>query len=206
MDVLTGITLAAPAGLNAYIPVLAVAISQHEGWLHLRGAYAHMGDAWFILLITALLAVEIVADKVPAVDHANDIIQTLVRPAAGGLLAVAASGEGKLEPWLLLAAGVLIAGGVHAVKASARPVINVLSGGIGGPAASTAEDIGAAGLSIVAIAAPLIAAVLSVLGVGGAVWGISTWRHRRAEKRTADAGNPAATTAPADASDGPAAS
>ena len=187
MDILTGITLAAPAGLNAYIPVLAVALSQHEGWLHLSGAYAHMGDLWFIALVTVLLIVEIVADKIPAADHVNDIIQTLVRPAAGGLLAVAAAGEGKLEPWLLLAAGVLIAGGVHAVKASARPFINGLTAGAGGPAASLVEDTGAVGLSIVAIAAPVIGALLTVATICGTVWGFASWRRRRALKRDAAA-------------------
>lgn len=187
MDILTGITLAAPAGLNAYIPLLAVALSQHKGWLHLSGPYAHMGDWWFIALVTVLLIVEIVADKVPAVDHVNDVIQTFVRPAAGGLLAVAASGQGKLEPWLLLLAGVLIAGGVHAVKASARPFINGLSGGAGGPLTSMVEDVGAMGMSIVAIAAPVIGAVLVVVTIGGSVWGVSAWRRRRAEKRAAAA-------------------
>jgi uncharacterized membrane protein len=191
VDILTGITLAAPAGLNAYIPVLVVALAQHKGWVHLTGPYAHMGDVWFILLVTALLVVEIVADKVPAVDHVNDIIQTIVRPAAGGLLAVAASGQGKLEPWLLLLAGVLIAGSVHAVKASARPFINGLTGGIGGPAASTAEDFGAAGISVVAIAAPVIAAVLIVLAAGGAAWGLIAWRRKRASKGDAAAGSSA---------------
>ena len=189
MDILTGITLAAPAGLNAYIPVLVVALSQHKGWLHLSGPYAHMGDTWFILLVTALLIVEIVADKVPAVDHVNDIIQTIVRPAAGGLLAVAASGQGKLEPWLLLLAGVLIAGGVHAVKASARPFINGLTGGVGGPAASTVEDVGAAGISVVAIAAPVVAVVLIVAaGLGGA-WGFASWRRKRAAKQAGSPGS-----------------
>jgi hypothetical protein len=178
VDVLTGITLAAPAGLNAYIPILAVALSQRFGWLHLSGRYAHMGDWWFIALVAVLLLVEITADKVPAVDHVNDAVQTFVRPAAGGLLAVAASGEGRLEPWLLLAAGVLIAGGVHAVKASARPVINAFTGGTGAPVVSTVEDVGAAGLSISAIFAPVIAAIVTVLAVVGAVLAIRSWRSR----------------------------
>jgi uncharacterized membrane protein len=199
VDVLTGITLAAPAGLNAYIPLLAVALSQHKGWIHLTGPYAHMGDFWFIALVSVLLIVEIVADKVPAVDHVNDLIQTLVRPAAGGLLAVSAAGEGKLEPWLLLAAGVIIAGGVHAVKASARPLINGLSGGAAGPAASTVEDFGAFGLSVIAIAAPVIAAIVSVLTLGGAIWGVTRWRRRRAAKdaEQAAASAPAAAAATA---------
>ncbi len=186
MDVLQGLTLAAPAGLNAYIPVLAVAIAQRFGWLQLSGPYAHMGDWWFIALVSVLLFVEIVADKVPAVDHVNDVIQTVVRPAAGGLLAVAASGEGKLEPWLLLAAGVLIAGGVHAVKASARPVINAVTGGTGAPVASTVEDVGAAGVSVMAIAAPVLAAITVLATVIGTMWGISRWRSRRAERKAAE--------------------
>jgi len=183
VDVLTGLTLAAPAGLNAYIPVLAVALAQRFGWLQLSGAYARMGDWWFIALVSVLLLVEIVADKVPAVDHVNDAIQTIVRPAAGGLLAVAAAGEGKLEPWLLLAAGVLVAGGVHAVKAYARPFINALTGGAGAPVVSTAEDVGAAGISVMAIAAPVIAALTVVAAVGTALWGISRWRSRAASRK-----------------------
>lgn len=183
MDLLTGITLAAPAGLNAYIPVLAVAIAQRVGWVNLSGPYAHMGDWWFIALVSVLLIVELVADKVPAVDHVNDAIQTIVRPAAGGLLAVAASGEGSIQPWLMLAAGVIIAGGVHAVKASARPLINGVTGGAGAPVASTVEDVGAVGLSVMAIAAPIIAAIVVVVGVIVVVWMIRRWRERRARTR-----------------------
>jgi hypothetical protein len=80
---------------------------------------------WLIALIVVLLIVEFVADKVPAVDHANDVVQTVVRPAVGGLLALSASGQASVPPVLLVAAGVLIAGSVHVVKASARPAVNV---------------------------------------------------------------------------------
>jgi hypothetical protein len=183
VDVLTGITLAAPAGVNAYIPLLAVGIAERAGWLQLRQPFDLLGSWWFIGLIAVLLLVEIAADKVPAVDHVNDVIQTFVRPAAGGLLAVASSPGGKIEPWLLLVAGVLIAGGVHAVKASARPVINASTGGVGAPIVSTAEDVGAAGVSIMAIALPVITFVLVVAFVLFAVWAIWRWRKRRAEKR-----------------------
>jgi hypothetical protein len=187
VDVLTGITLAAPAGVNAYIPLLAVAISQRMGWVHLHGPFDQMGQWWFIALIAILLAVELIADKVPAIDHVNDAIQTIVRPAAGGLLAVSASGGGRLEPWLLLAAGVVIAGGVHAVKASARPLINVATGGTGAPVVSTVEDIGAVGVSVMAIMLPMITFALVVVALIAAVWAIRRWRRARAEKRAAAA-------------------
>jgi hypothetical protein len=185
VDILTGITLAAPAGVNAYIPLLAVAIAERFGWVTLRQPFDLLGSWWFIGLVAVLLVVELVADKVPAVDHVNDVIQTFVRPAAGGLVAVASSGQGRIEPWLLLIAGVLIAGSVHAVKASARPVINATTGGVGAPVVSTAEDIGAAGVTVMAFVLPLLTFLVVVVGMAAAVWAIVRWRRRRAEKRSA---------------------
>lgn len=179
MDVLTGITLAAPAGVNAYIPLLALAAAQRVGWVQLREPFDLMGTWWAIMLITVLLIIEIFADKIPAVDHVNDAIQTFVRPAAGGFLALSTAGEGRIEPWVALAAGVLLAGGVHAVKASARPVINAATGGAGAPVASTVEDAGAAGVSALAIAAPLLGFITVIVTIVAAIWGIRRWRRRR---------------------------
>jgi len=183
VDVITGITLAAPAGVNAYIPLLAVALSQQFGWVQLREPFDLMGSWWFIALVAVLLAVELIADKVPAVDHVNDAIQTFVRPAAGGLLAVSASGNGQVEPWLLLVAGVLIAGGVHAVKAGARPLINASTGGVGAPVVSTVEDVGAAGVSVMAIALPVLTFLLVTAFLAVAVWAIVRWRRSRTRRR-----------------------
>jgi hypothetical protein len=185
MDPLSGLTLAASAGINAYIPVLAVALSERFGWVTLRAPFDRMGDWWFIALVGVLLAVELIADKVPAVDHANDVVQTFVRPAAGGLLAVASSHQGGIQPWLFLVAGVLIAGGVHSVKAAARPVVNVASGGTGAPVVSTVEDIGALGVSALAIALPVVAFLTVVLTIAIAAWVAWRWRKRRAAKRAA---------------------
>ncbi len=164
MDVLTGIALAAPAGLNAYIPLLGAALAERFGWLTLREPFDVLGEWWMIALIAALLVVEIVADKIPAVDHVNDAIQTFVRPAAGGVLAASASGAGTLSPVAFAVVGVLLAGGVHVAKAAARPVINTTTGGVGAPVVSTAEDVGAVGLTALAIVIPLVT-LLVVLGL-----------------------------------------
>jgi uncharacterized membrane protein len=190
---LSGLTLAAPAGVNAYIPLLAVALAEKFGWVHLRSPFELMGSWWFIALVSVLLVVEIVADKVPAVDHANDVVQTFVRPAAGGLLAVASSSQGGIQPWLFLAAGVLVAGGVHSVKAAARPVINVSTAGTGAPVVSTVEDVGAAVVSVLALLVPVLAFLLVVATVVLAVWAVTRWRRRRAAARR-DAASGDATT------------
>jgi hypothetical protein len=162
MDVLSGIALAAPAGLNAYIPLLGVALAERFGWMTLREPFDILGEWWMIALIAALLLVEVIADKIPAVDHANDVLQTFVRPAAGGLLAASASGAGTLSTVALVVVGVLLAGGVHTAKAAARPVINATTGGLGAPIASTTEDLAAVGLTVLAIVVPLLAILLVV--------------------------------------------
>ncbi len=182
MDVLTGITLAAPAGVNAYIPLLALAAAQRVGWVQLREPFDMLGTWWVILLITLFLIIEIFADKVPAVDHVNDAIQTFVRPAAGGFLALSTTGENAVAPWLALIAGVVIAGGVHTIKATSRPLINLATGGTGAPVASTVEDAGAAGVSALAIAAPLIGFITVAIAIVASVWGLGRLRRRIAEK------------------------
>jgi len=179
VDVLSGLTLAAPAGVNAYIPLLAVALAERFGWLHLYAPYDILGAWWVIAIVAVLLIVEVIADKAPGVDHVNDVIQTVVRPAAGGLLAVSSSGHGSVGPVVLLVAGVLIAGGVHAVKASARPVVNVSTAGAGAPVVSTLEDIGAVIVTVLALLAPVIAAVVIITVVVVAIVTIRRWRRRR---------------------------
>lgn len=180
MDVLSGLTLAAPAGLNAYIPLLAVALAERFGWVSLREPFDGIGSWWVIGVIAVLLLVEVVADKVPAVDHVNDVVQTVVRPAAGGLLAVSASTQGTVEPVVLLIAGVLIAGGVHAVKATARPAVNVTTAGVGAPVVSTGEDILAVIGTVLALLVPVLAAVLIGAAVLVAVVLMRRRRHRAA--------------------------
>jgi hypothetical protein len=181
VDVLTSLGLAMPAGLNAYIPLLAVALAERFDWLDLREPLDILGSWWMIGVIVVLLIVEIVADKVPGVDHANDLVQSVVRPAAGAIVAVAASGSGStVKPWVLVLMGVLLAGGVHMVKATTRPVVNATTVGVGAVAVSTVEDVGAVAMSVIAIAIPILVIVLLV---GLLVLLVLLWRRRRRRRR-----------------------
>jgi uncharacterized membrane protein len=163
MDILAGLGLAVPAGLNAYIPLLTVAVAQRLGWIRLDEPFALLGEWWAIALIVVLMIVEMAADKVPAIDSVNDTVQTVVRPAAGGLLFAAAnSGDGYINPIVYIVAGVLVAGGVHAVKATARPVANTATGGAAAPVLSTIEDIVAVVLSVMAILVPVLAGIAAI--------------------------------------------
>lgn len=156
MDILTGLGLAVPAGLNAYIPLLTVSVAQRFGWIELAEPYALLGEWWAIALIAVLLLIEMVADKIPAVDSVNDAIQTFVRPAAGGLLTVAAAGDGAVHPAVWVVAGVLVAGSVHAAKATARPAITASTAGMGAPVVSLVEDVISFATTILALVAPIL--------------------------------------------------
>jgi nitrate reductase NapE component len=158
--------LSGAAGLNAYIPLLTVAVMQHQKVIHLAKPYDVMGEGWVIAILAVLLAIEIVVDKVPGADHVNDVIQTAVRPTAGAILFASQHGTmSGVPPWVLALAGFLLSGGIHTGKSLARPVVNVSTAGIGAPVVSAVEDLVSTVLSIVAILLPILAVIL--LGVFG---------------------------------------
>ena len=96
MDALFGIMsafgLSASAGLNAYIPLLAVGgIAHYTDWIKLNPPYDMLANPWVLIVIGVLLIIEMLADKFPAVNHINDAIQTVIRPAAGAIVFAAGS-------------------------------------------------------------------------------------------------------------------
>ena len=176
--------LSGSAGLNAYIPLLVVALAARfpmsDPLVKLQAPYDLLSSWWAIGLIAVLLVVEIVADKIPAVDSVNDGIQTFVRPAAGAILfAGSANVITDIHPILSLAAGLLLAGGVHATKAAARPVVTVSTAGVGNPLVSTLEDIVATVVSLLAVVLPIIADVLLLGFVLFIIIIIRRWRRRK---------------------------
>jgi uncharacterized membrane protein len=196
---LTGIGLSAAAGLNAYIPFLIVAlIAKYTDFITLPVSYAWMESWWAIGIGTALLLAELVLDKVPAVDTINDAVHTFIRPSMGGLLSAATAGATELDnsawmaqhPWVGVLLGVVVAGLVHAGKATARPAANLSTFGVGAPVVSTVEDGVSVGLSFIALFAPLLvilALVVLVIGFGWLGWRI---RGRRRRRRVAEPASP----------------
>lgn len=176
----TAFGLSTSAGLNAYLPLLIVALTAHfTPLIRLNPPFDALANPWVIGVLALLLAIEIVADKVPAVDSVNDVIQTFVRPAAGAVLFAATTNViADIHPVLAMVCGVILAGGVHAVKATARPVISATTAGVANPVVSLAEDVTATVTSIIALVAPLLVLLL----VAFMVVGLVLWRRRRARQ------------------------
>jgi large-conductance mechanosensitive channel len=196
LEVLTASGLALAAGLNAWIPLLVLgALDRFTGLVDLPAGWEWLSNEWVLLILLVLLVVEVVADKVPGLDSLNDIVQTIVRPTAGGLAfgsGVGASTAAVTDPeaffaspdWIPVAIGVVLALGVHLAKALARPVVNASTAGVGAPVASTLEDVGSVSLSFVAILIPALVLVIVAMMI---VLVIVLLRRRREGRRRRDA-------------------
>jgi amino acid transporter len=197
LEALTGTGLAASAGLNAYIPLLIMGLmSRFTDAIQLPSGWQWLGNGWVIAILTVLLAFEVVADKVPVVDHVNDIVQTVVRPTAGGIVFGAGSESQTAtvtdpgsffssHQWIPVAAGVLIALCVHTTKAATRPVINATTAGFGAPVVSTIEDVGSIVMSLLAVLLPILVLLGLVLLVSTAIWAFRRRGQRRRERAAA---------------------
>ena len=190
MELLTGFGLATAAGLNAYIPLLALGLlSRFTELVALPAGWAWLENGWVMGIVGVLLAVEIVADKIPALDSVNDAIQTLVRPTAGGIVfgsGTAAQTAAVTDPgafassgqWIGVVIGIGTALIVSLTKSAVRPVANIGSAGMAAPVLSTAEDITSVGLVFVSLLLPLLVLV-ALAAVAFAVFQVWRWRRRR---------------------------
>jgi hypothetical protein len=181
LGVFTAFGLSASAGLNAYIPLLVIGVIAHyTDWLTLQSPWDVLANPWVLIVLGLLVIVEMLADKIPAVNHINDAIQTFIRPAAGAIaFAASANVITDIHPVLALIAGLLVAGSVHVVKAAAvRPAVTVTTGGAGNVPVSIAEDVISTVLSILAIVIPILVGVILVLSIVLLIW----WLGRRQEK------------------------
>jgi hypothetical protein len=189
MDALFGIMtafgLSASAGLNAYIPLLVVGVIGHyTNWINLNPPYNLLANPWVLIVVGILLIVEMLADKIPAVNHVNDIIQTGIRPAAGAIIfAASAHVITNVHPVIAIICGLLVAGSVHVVKSAAvRPVVTATTGGAGNIPVSIAEDVIATVLSILSIVIPVLVAVFLIIFVALIIWLL--WRRAQRKRQT----------------------
>jgi len=182
MEALTGIMaafgLSGSAGLNAYLPLLIVALAaRFTDFIQLEKPWNTLESPWVIGALVVLLVIEFFADKIPAVNHANDAIQTFVRPTAGAILfAASANVITDIHPAITLILGLLVAGGVHAAKSVVmRPIVTATTGGTANPVVSVIEDLVAAAISIAAVVLPVLISVMLILITAFIIW----WLWRR---------------------------
>jgi hypothetical protein len=173
--------LSGAAGLNAWIPLLAAGIADRLGVIDLPHPYDSLASTPALVALAVAFALDFVGDKVPAVDHVLHAAGVVIHPLAGAILFAAQTGvAGHLDPGVALVAGALIAGSVHAGRASVRPVSTATTAGLGNPVLSTLEDVVALALAVFAFLAPALAfAIVVVVLAALAVCARALWRRWR---------------------------
>jgi hypothetical protein len=166
-SVALGIGLAACAGLRAWLPLLLAGGLARAGVIELGSSFQFISSNRALVLFAVATIIEIVGDKIPAVDHTLDSLSTVLRPAAGSLLAASVMWQ-IADPLTALALGVAVGAPSalvpHAAKSLLRVGSTVLTGGLANPVLSFIEDAAAVVLFILAVVVPvLVAAALLVV-------------------------------------------
>lgn len=190
--------LASLAGINLYLTAFVAGLAIRFNWVELAGAHeglAVLGNEWVLSVAGVLMVIEFFADKIPWLDSGWDAVHTLLRPAGGVLLGMAALGE--MDP-KIVAIGGLISGGaaltMHGAKAGTRLLVNMSPEPVSNSVASVAEDgLVLGGLTLTAlapIAAFFVFVILLVLAfvILRKTFGslLAIWRGLRARRRNGD--------------------
>ena len=136
--------LASLAGINLYLTTFVAGLAIRFNWIELASAHeslAVLGNEWVLAVAGTLMVVEFFADKVPWLDSGWDAVHTLLRPAGGVLLGMAALGD--MDPKMLAIGGLLSGGAsltMHGAKAGTRLLVNMSPEPVSNSVASVAED------------------------------------------------------------------
>jgi hypothetical protein len=179
------IALAASAGLRAWLPLLLASGLARLGVLDLGPSFQFLTSNKALFLFAVATAIELVGDKIPAVDHALDLVGTPLRPAAGALLAASVLGTVS-DPLTSIVIGTAVGAPSalvpHAAKSALRAASTATTGGLANPLLSFIED----GISIALFVLAVLVPVLVVALLGLTLYLASRWLRRR-HARTATA-------------------
>ena len=162
------IALAATAGIRAWLPLLLAGLLMRAGWLELGASFAFLASNRGLVVLAVASVLEVLGDKIPAVDHAIDALGTPLKLGAGALLAAAAFGtvSDPLTATLLgVAVGAPTALVPHAAKSLLRVASSAVTGGLANPVLSLLEDALTVAAFALAVLVPIAVAGLVLLAV-----------------------------------------
>ncbi len=167
LSILSAFGLSTAAGLNAYIPLLTVGLlARYTDLVRLNAPYDVVAHPVFLLVVAVLALLDLIGDKIPAVDHMLHLAGMVISPAAGAIVFLAAnSSTGAVDPVLAAVCGILAAGATHVGRSAVRPVATATTGGIANPAISAIEDVTSLLVSILAVLVPVLAIGLLLMFV-----------------------------------------
>jgi hypothetical protein len=170
--------LAASAGLRAFLPLLVIGLAGRFELIPLGASFEWMASTPALTVLGAAVALEVIADKIPVVDHALDVVGTFTRPVAGAI--AAASPLTALDPLAAAVVGVIVGGGIstgiHVAKSTLRLGSTGATGGLANPLVSVGEDA----VSLAGALASLVVPFVTFTLVVGTLYLLVAFRSRRA--------------------------
>ena len=161
------------------MPLLVASAAAMSGQLELASGFDWIGTTPALIGFAVAAALELVAYLVPLLDNALDALAAPAATAAG--IVLTASSIVDLSPWLrwslAIIAGGGIAGTVQLFTSATRLTSTATTGGLANPAVATAEAGGATGLSLLAVATPILAAVAALVLAVVALRTLARMRH-----------------------------
>ena len=176
LSIALGIGLAAATGLRLFLPMLVVSAAAYAGYLPLSENFAWLATPSALILLGVAAVVEVLAYYIPGLDNLLDTIATPAAFVAGTIVSAAVITD--LPPMVKWASAIIAGGGIagltQSVTALARAKSTVMTGTLGNSAVATAELGGSLIVSLLALIAPLMTALLIVL----LLWLAIRWLRR----------------------------
>jgi hypothetical protein len=173
-----GFALAACVGLRAFLPLFIAGLAARNGNVDLGASFQWMESTPALVVFGSAVVFEILADKIPLLDHALHAAEAFVKPAAATILA--ASLLTNLDPLTAITLGLIgggtVAGAVHALKGTARIASTATTGGLANPLLSLVDDVLATAGTLLAFVVPLLAVLLLLVLAALGLW---IYRRRR---------------------------
>ncbi|GAA5092486.1 DUF4126 domain-containing protein [Chryseobacterium ginsengisoli] len=184
-----GIGLAAATGFRVFLPMFAVSLASYFHWIPMTEQFEWLAGLPTLIITGIAMIVEILAYYIPFVDHLLDTISVPMATVAGSVLFASQFADlGTFPQWALA----LIAGGGTAATISSgfagiRAASTATTGGLGNSVVGTAETAGAGVMAILAMVAPIIAAICAIGTIILMIFfGRKIWRKFRKNKEVID--------------------
>jgi hypothetical protein len=174
-----GIGLAAATGFRVFLPMFAVSLASFMGWIPVNENFAWLSGLPVLITTAIATVVEILAYYIPFVDHILDTMSVPMATIAGSVMFASQFADvGTFPQWALaLIAGGGTAAAISSGFAGTRAASTATTGGFGNSVVATTETAGAGVMSFLAMAAPVIAFIVTILLIIAViVLGRKLWR------------------------------
>ncbi|MEH2109014.1 DUF4126 domain-containing protein [Nostoc sp.] len=164
IELLLGISLSAAAGFRVFVPLLALSVASVFGHFDLPTNFDWLETPQAVIVFAVACSLEITGYYIPWLDHLLDIVATPAAFIAGTI--VTASVAPDMNPLVQWTLALVAGGGTAGLTQGLTNILRIsstgVSGGLTNPVVSTIELLIAIGLSVLALALPVVAGAIVI--------------------------------------------